>query len=83
MLIHQTSPVQPRRVVLLGAHGFLAGRLRAALEQARTPVHAIGSRDVDLTSPGAADTLKRSLKDGDSVYGLPKVRTQFKTKKQA
>lgn len=73
MLIHQTSPVQPRRVVLLGAQGFLASRLRAALEQARTPVHAIGSRDVDLTAPGAATALASALREGDSVVFLSAI----------
>ena len=73
MLTHQTSPAAPSRVVLLGAQGFLASRLRAALEQARTPVHAIGSRDVDLTDPGAAAALASTLREGDSVVFLSAV----------
>ena len=73
MLEHQTAPAAPSRVVLLGSNGFLASRLRAALEATRVAVLAIGSRDVDLTSPGAADSLKRSLKDGDSVVFLSAI----------
>lgn len=73
MLTHQASPAAPTRVVLLGARGFLASRLRAALEQARTPVRAIGSRDVDLTAAGASDALRSALQDGDSVVFLSAI----------
>ena len=73
MLTHQTSPAAPSRVVLLGAQGFLASRLRAALEQARTPVHAIGSRDVDLTAPGATTALASTLREGDSIVFLSAI----------
>ena len=73
MLIHQTSPAQPRRVVLLGAQGFLASRLRAAFERVRTPVHAIGSRDVNLAASGAATALASALREGDSVVFLSAI----------
>ena len=73
MLTHQANPAAPSRVVLLGAQGFLASRLRAALEDARIPVHAIGSRDIDLTSLTAADSLRSALKEGDSVVFLSAI----------
>lgn len=73
MLTHPTSPVAPSRVVLLGARGFLASRLRAALEQARTPVRAVGSRDIDLTASGAGDALRSVLRERDSVVFLSAI----------
>ena len=73
MLTHQLPPVAPSRVVLLGAQGFLASRLRSALEEARTPVHAIGSHEIDLTASGAADALLAHLKEGDSVVFLSAI----------
>ena len=73
MLTHQTSPAAPSRVVLLGAQGFLASQFRAALEQAQTPVLAIGSRDVDLTVAGAAGALGSALREGDSVVFLSAI----------
>lgn len=73
MLTNQTSPVAASRVVLLGARGFLAARLRRALEEAHTPVVAIGSGDIDLTTPGAADALRSRLREGDSVVFLSAI----------
>lgn len=71
MLTHQApTPAPPARVVLLGAHGFLASRLRFGLEAAGSPVHAIGSRDIDLAAPGAGDTLASTLREGDSIVFL-------------
>jgi UDP-glucose 4-epimerase len=73
MLTHQTVSATPSRVVLLGANGFLASRLRPALEAAGTPVHAIGSRDLDLSAPGAGDALKTALREGDSIVFLAAI----------
>jgi UDP-glucose 4-epimerase len=73
MLTHHSAPPAVSRVVLLGAQGFLASRLRRALEDAGAPVHAIGSRDIDLASPGAATTLATTLRDGDSVVFLSAI----------
>jgi nucleoside-diphosphate-sugar epimerase len=73
MLTHQTAPAPLSRVVLLGAQGFLASRLREALERASVPVRAIGSRDVDLSAPGAADALQPWLREGDSIVFLSAI----------
>ncbi len=73
MLTHQPSPTAVSRVVLLGAQGFLASRLRAALESSRLPVHAVGSRDIDLTAPGAGEALRSQLREGDSVVFLSAI----------
>ena len=73
MLTHQLPATAPSRVVLLGAQGFLASRLRAALESIRTPVRAIGSREVDLAASGAADALRAELQEGDSLVFLSAI----------
>ena len=73
MLTHQLVPRSPSRVALLGARGFLASRLHAALDGARVPVRAIGSHEVDLTSAGAAETLRSTLQEGDSVVFLSAI----------
>ena len=73
MLTHQFAPAAPSRVVLLGARGFLASRLRTALQDAHTPVQAIGARDIDLAAAGAADALQAQLKEGDSVVFLSAI----------
>ena len=73
MLTHALSSEPISRVVLLGAQGFLASRLRPALEQAGMPVHSIGSRDIDLTQPAAADALRSALRDGDSLVFLSAI----------
>lgn len=73
MLTHSSSQQPISRVVLLGAQGFLASRLRAALEQSGSPLHAIGSRDVDLTRPAAADAVRSALQEGDSIVFLSAI----------
>jgi UDP-glucose 4-epimerase len=71
VLIHgHPTPTAPQRVVLFGAAGFLASRLARLLAQAGMSVRAIGSRDIDLTDPGAADRLTAELRDGDTVVFL-------------
>jgi nucleoside-diphosphate-sugar epimerase len=68
MLVHQyANPVPPKRVLLLGANGFLARVLRRQLEAAGTPVRALGSSDLDLTSAEAADALSGAIQPDDAV----------------
>jgi UDP-glucose 4-epimerase len=73
MLTHQRPAAAPSRVVLLGARGFLASRLHAALARSGVPVRAIGSSEIDLASSGAADSLGQVLQDGDSVVFLSAI----------
>lgn len=73
MVAAQTLPSAPSRVVLLGARGFLAAKLKAALEEAGTDVAAIGSQDVDLSGSGAAAALRSRLRKGDAVVFLSAI----------
>lgn len=71
MLTHlQPSPVIPARVVLLGANGFLARHLQAALPAHGIPLLAVSSRDLDLTKPASAEQLAALLRPDDAVVML-------------
>ena len=73
MLTHGDAPVPPRRVVLLGAQGFLAARLDRTLTEAHVPTRAIGSREMDLSAPGAVPVLAGLLHEGDAVVFLSAI----------
>lgn len=66
MLTHlHPNPKPPVRAVVLGAGGFIGGRILAALEQ-EMPTLALGRPALDLTSPGAGERLAAELR-GDDV----------------
>jgi UDP-glucose 4-epimerase len=68
MLTHlNSSPILPARVVILGANGFVARALAAKLAASQTPVLALSSQELDLTSPTAGKTLASRLQSTDSV----------------
>ena len=68
MLTHvHASPVRPTRVVILGAHGFVARALAAKLTADQTPFIAISSRELDLTHPAAGQALAAQLQSTDAV----------------
>lgn len=56
-----------RRVVILGAGGFVGGAIVRALDAAGVPVLPLGSGDVDLSAPDAAVALAARLHDGDAL----------------
>jgi UDP-glucose 4-epimerase len=68
MLSHQ-NPVRktPVRVVILGAHGFIARHLRDWCNANGIDCLAIGSSDVDLGETGNASRLASLLRPGDAV----------------
>jgi nucleoside-diphosphate-sugar epimerase len=71
MLTHgRPEPTSPERVVVLGARGFLARVLNAELANRGVPAAALGSADVDLTHPAAADTLAGRLRATDALVFL-------------
>lgn len=68
MLTHTLStPAFPERVVILGAHGFVARALRLELERAGVAVLALGSTDLDLTDPRAGIRLGTLLRPQDAL----------------
>jgi UDP-glucose 4-epimerase len=68
MLTHQNpagSP--PRRVVVVGAGGFVGGAVAARARAGGMNVLGLGRADVDLLAPDVADRLARLLRPGDAV----------------
>lgn len=68
MLTHLfETPVNPGRVVVIGAGGFIGGAVAARLERDGVPVLRLTRRDADLLAPDAADRLAALLQPEDSV----------------
>jgi|SRR5579863_975365 len=68
MLTHAfANPVQPSRVVILGAGGFLATELLRVLKSAAVPVRPVSSQEIDLTGASAAEKVAALLQPDDSV----------------
>ncbi len=68
MLTHlNASPAPPRRVVVVGAHGFVGKSVVNRLRRDGVAVHEIGRAEVDLLAADAADRLAAHLSDGDCV----------------
>lgn len=71
MLNHlNEKPMNPARVVVLGARGFIGRALAEALQRARISVLPVSSADLDLTAEGAGDRLAVMLQPGDAVVVL-------------
>ncbi len=74
MLEHlNATPVAPRRVVIVGAHGFVGGALARRLAAQGVPVLALQRSDVDLLLPDAADQLRRRLQPGDALVAAAAI----------
>jgi len=74
MLNHKWDAEQsPTRVVIMGAGGFVGGRIQARLEARGVPVLALGRGDVDLLKPDAADTLAGHLKSDDCFIAVSAI----------
>ena len=75
MAIERTEqPVTPKRVVLLGASGFLARDLGEALGAAGVEYLAIGSAQVDLTRPESTDQLLELIRPDDALIMSRRLR---------
>ncbi|MFL5091870.1 MAG: NAD-dependent epimerase/dehydratase family protein [Xanthobacteraceae bacterium] len=68
MLEHlHTEPVTPRRVVVVGAGGFVGGAIARELARDGVPVLGLTRKEVDLTADGAAAAVMEKLEPEDSV----------------
>ena len=68
MLEHlNASSRPPRRVVVVGAAGFVGNAIAARMEHDGVPVLRIVRQQVDLSATGAGPRLAAMLKAGDSV----------------
>jgi len=71
MIIHQNrTPLEPARVVLLGARGFIGAAIRKELDTRRIPCLPLTSASLNLAEPSAADKLAAALKATDTVVML-------------
>ncbi len=64
------APLPPKRVVVMGAHGFVGNAIAARLERDGVPVLRLGRGDVDLLAADAADRLGGRLRDGDVLVAV-------------
>jgi len=56
-----------RRLVVLGATGFVGGHVLGQARELGWEVLGLSSKDVDLTSPNGAEMLSAILRDGDTI----------------
>ena len=64
---HHASPIAPRRVVIIGAGGFVGSTIATAIAAEGIPVVGLTRRDVDLFAPAASEQLKARLQPDDAV----------------
>jgi len=68
MLKHRNNqPSQPKRIVLLGAGGFLGTHLRRSFSSAGIDCLALGRADLDLTQPDSAARLSELVRPDDTI----------------
>lgn len=74
MLVHLNErPSRPRRVVVIGAGGFVGGAIVDRLRRDEVAVEALTRNEVDLLAPAATERLAARLKDGDSVVAASAI----------
>src|SRR5689334_17521248 len=74
MLTHQNAtPVAPKRVVIVGAGGFVGSTIGKELSSAGVPVLGLTRREVDLLSPDGAHALAARLTPDDAVVFISAV----------
>jgi len=74
MLTHlNAEPVNPERVVVIGAGGFVGGTLLDRLQQEGIAALGVTRKEVDLLADGAADALAALIKPGDSVVAVSAI----------
>jgi UDP-glucose 4-epimerase len=68
MLTHAYArPVDPARVLILGAKGFVASQLHRLLREERLACRAVGSEEVNLIDSSAPKMLEQILRPDDAV----------------
>lgn len=70
---HQVAPTLPKRVVVLGARGFVAGALVTHLAENGTEVRAFGRDAIDLAADRAGERLADVLQPGDAIVFLSAI----------
>src|SRR5688500_3031590 len=71
MLGHlNASPAAPKRVVVMGAAGFVGGAVVGRLARERVPVLALGRKEIDLAATDAAERIGRLLQPEDAFVAV-------------
>jgi nucleoside-diphosphate-sugar epimerase len=74
VLTHQNGrPTPPKRVVIIGGHGFIGSTIHAELAAADVPVLPLGRPQLDLLSTNGSDVLKPHLSPDDAVVFVSAV----------
>ena len=74
LLEHQNrEEVAPKRVVVVGAQGFVGGAVMRALASHGMDRLGLGRADVDLLSDGAGTRLAEALAPGDAVVAVSAI----------
>ncbi len=74
MLTHlNETPVSPKRVVVIGAGGFVGGAIAARLAAASVATLAVDRKTVDLLDPDADRVLRRLIEPGDAVVAVSAI----------
>ena len=68
MLTHRNEQaISPKRVVILGASGFVGQAISKCLSNEAINVLTLGREDIDLEAPTAADKLVSQLRSDDTL----------------
>lgn len=67
------NSVNPSRVVVIGAGGFVGNAIASRLEKAGMPVLRLTRNEVDLLAPDATESLAARLKKDDSVVAVSAI----------
>ena len=64
---HNINPTQPKRVIILGAHGFVGKATAENLAHDKIDTILIGRQEIDLLSDGAATKLEQVFRPTDAL----------------
>lgn len=70
---HNTSPTPPKRVVVIGAGGFVGSAIVKELTVAKVHTIALTRQQVDLVAPHGAEALQANLAPDDTVVFVSAV----------
>ena len=74
MLTHQNvAPIAPKRVVIVGAGGFVGSTIARELANAKIPTLGLTRKQADLLAPSGADALNAQLRPDDAVVFVSAV----------
>lgn len=64
---HNPTPAAPKRVVVIGASGFVGQDLIRYLSEQNIPTVPLSSRELDLLQPEVSEKLKQIVREDDAI----------------